>query len=79
MHVIKTEDGMIKIGKQSPLSGDINYIEVDMSFLEFHSAHYEWQRGKLIQEAFPNLDADQREFLLTGYTQEEWDEIFGRD
>ena len=33
--------------------------------------------GKLIQEAFPELNVDQREFLLTGATPEEWEEIFG--
>lgn len=37
----------------------------------------EWQLGKkLIQEAFPNLTADQREFLRTGMTAEEWDDTF---
>ena len=32
---------------------------------------------KLIQDVFPELNADQREFLLTGATPEEWEEIFG--
>tara|TARA_R110002020_G_scaffold22920_12_gene76896 strand:+ start:1288 stop:1509 length:222 start_codon:yes stop_codon:yes gene_type:complete len=31
-----------------------------------------WMEGKLIQEAFPHLSADQREFLMTGSTPEEW-------
>jgi hypothetical protein len=30
----------------------------------------------LIQDAFPTLTADEREFILTGITSEEWDEIF---
>lgn len=30
-------------------------------------------KNMLIQDAFPNLTADQREFILTGITQEEWD------
>jgi hypothetical protein len=33
--------------------------------------------GALIQDAFPNLDADQREFFKTGITAEEWDAMFG--
>jgi hypothetical protein len=38
-----------------------------------------YERGSLLQEAFPNLDADQREFIKTGITKEEWVEIYGPD
>lgn len=31
----------------------------------------------LIQNVFPELNADQREFLLTGLTPEAWNELFG--
>lgn len=38
----------------------------------------QWERtGEPIQRAFPELNADQREFLLTGMTPEEWKEAFG--
>lgn len=30
-----------------------------------------------IQHAFPELSADDREFLLTGITPEEWERTFG--
>ena len=30
-----------------------------------------------IQDIFPDLSAPEREFLLTGYTQEDWDAMFG--
>jgi len=33
----------------------------------------------LIQNIFPDLTPDQREFLMTGVTSEEWDEFFGKD
>lgn len=32
--------------------------------------------GVKIQDAFPHLDADDREFILTGITAEEWNEMF---
>lgn len=32
-----------------------------------------------IQDCFPNLSRDQREFILTGITQEEWDNEFGEE
>lgn len=36
-----------------------------------------WKRsGMMVQEAFPDLTDDQREFLLSGSTPEEWDELF---
>lgn len=35
--------------------------------------------GALVQDAFSNLDADQREFIKTGITKEEWIEIYGPD
>lgn len=38
-----------------------------------------WKNGKPIQEAMPYLSADDREFILTGITAEEWDQAFGAD
>ena len=32
-----------------------------------------WNKGMVIQEAMPHLTPDQREFLMTGVTKEEWD------
>lgn len=35
--------------------------------------------GALLQCAFPDLSADDREFIKTGITKEEWEEIFGKE
>lgn len=35
------------------------------------------RQGALIQTAFRFLNADEREFLLTGIVPELWDEMFG--
>jgi hypothetical protein len=38
-----------------------------------------WVKGDIdehVQDYFPELNADQREFLITGITPDEWDEIF---
>jgi hypothetical protein len=32
-----------------------------------------YEKGALLQNAFPNLSAGQREFYKTGITDEEWD------
>ena len=34
-----------------------------------------WQGGELIQNVFPFLSPSEREFLVTGCTSEEWDEV----
>ena len=36
-----------------------------------------WEGGTLIQEAMPQLSADEREFVMTGVTTEEWEAEFG--
>lgn len=38
-----------------------------------------WRNGQHIQNAMPELTADEREFLLTGMTPEEWDAAFGEE
>jgi hypothetical protein len=43
---------------------------------EFDRLYAEWQRGGLIQNVFNMLNADEREFIKTGITPQEWDEMF---
>ena len=35
-----------------------------------------WRGGELIQNVFPNLTPDQREFIMTGVTPAEWAKEF---
>ena len=37
-----------------------------------------WNSGMLIQDVMPNLTDDQREFIISGITADEWD-MFGDD
>jgi hypothetical protein len=47
---------------------------------EFELRLLAWRRGdKLIQEAFPELSSDAREFIKTGVTPAEWDKYMGGD
>lgn len=39
----------------------------------------EWQSGQYIQEAMPDLSAEQREFLISGFTPAEFERIFGEE
>ena len=36
-----------------------------------------YAQGALLQNAFPNLSADEREFIKSGITTEEWESLFG--
>ena len=38
-----------------------------------------WQDGEMIQNAMPNLTADQREMLITGICGICWEVMFGQD
>jgi hypothetical protein len=38
-----------------------------------------WQNGLVAQQAFPQLNADQREFIITGITEEEWNNAFANE
>jgi len=58
-------------------NNDINEMVLPMSELEFRLAYIEWERGLMIQDAFPNLYAEEREFIKTGITPELWNTVLG--
>lgn len=38
-----------------------------------------WKNGMLIQDALPELNTNQREFLISGISPEGWELMFGTD
>jgi hypothetical protein len=63
----------MKITKVSGFTGKVHTLDIPCTQEQIN----EWQAGALIQRAMTNLTADQREFLMTGVTAEEWSETFG--
>lgn len=63
----------MKITRKSPLSGISRTIDIPISYEEYNR----WNKGELIQNAFPNISAGEREFILTGITTDEWEDQFG--
>ena len=62
---------MVEVERVSPLTGNINKMYLDVTPEQVA----EWnnpQRTKLIQDIFPNLTQDEREFIMTGYTITDW-------
>jgi hypothetical protein len=64
------------ITRVSPVSGQTN--ERDIPVTQEQLDNY-YLNNYLAQLAFPNLSADEREFIKTGITSEEWDNLFGED
>lgn len=60
--------------KISEYSGKQNSMEIPISHAEY--VDYLHDRNAKIQNTFPQLTDDQREFLMTGITPDEWNEIF---
>ena len=40
---------------------------------------YAYRRGAMIQDAMPSVKAEDREFLMSGYSPEGWKEIFSNE
>lgn len=70
---------MVTIARQSPFTGQYNEMSFDISPELFTQAYEAWQDGVLIQNAFPMLSAEEREFIKTGITPDEWDNLFNSD
>ncbi len=64
----------MKITRVSFLSKKTHTREIDVTSEQLKAYA---EGGLLIQDALPHLSADDREYLITGSTPEEWDEAFG--
>jgi len=60
------------ITRISPFSGEKNSMDLPITQEQIDS----FNRGTLVQVAFPNLTPGQREFILTGITEKEWNDTF---
>lgn len=66
----------MEIIRKSQYSGKL-YVK-DLPVTEEQMQKFENREG-LIQDIFPNLSPDDREFIKSGITNEEWEELFGPD
>jgi len=61
------------VTRRSPLTGVIRTRSLPITDQQLVN----WEGGMLAQDAFPQLSADEREFIMTGITPEEWDRFMG--
>ena len=66
---------MMLIVRKSRLTGVERAIELPINELHLER----WERGQLIQDAMPHLTPAQREYVMTGITEEEWAELVGEE
>ena len=59
------------IHKRSLISGKTNAMDLPVTKEQVK----EWQDGGLIQDVFPDLTPDEREFIQTGITPNEWQQV----
>ena len=72
----------VKVCRTSPFSGKQNCFVFEMTAeqREQYLMNEAREPGcKLIQEIFPELTADEREFLKTGLAPGEWEQLFPED
>lgn len=63
---------MVIVYRTSPFSNEINRMDIDMTPEEYEAACIARARGAKIQDAYPMLNPAEREFIMTGITDEEW-------
>lgn len=60
------------ITKVSMFSGVAHTLDIPVTQEQLD----DWRGGTLIQNAMPNLSPDDREFLMTGMTPDEWEDNY---
>jgi hypothetical protein len=68
---------MLEVTRKSILSGKTNTMSLDIT--QETLDNYEQVGGMLVQAIFPNLNKEEREFLISGITPDEWNNTFGDD
>ncbi len=59
------------IERKSMLSGNVNVMDINVTPEQLES----WKGGMLVQTAMPTLSPDEREFIMSGITPKEWEEM----
>lgn len=69
----------MEITKISQLSGKENTMNIEVTQYEMIRIENRYNSKELIQNIVPHLTMDEREFLMTGITPEEWNTTFGEE
>jgi len=64
------------ITRISQISKTHNSMELDITYEQLDRVNNRHLSKELIQDIVPNLSKEEREFLITGITPKEWNELF---
>lgn len=65
----------MKVTRISNFTGAVHTLDLNITQEQMDL----YRSGELVQVAFPQLSIEDREFILTGTTPEEWKAVFGED
>lgn len=69
----------MKITKTCILTSVQNTLDLPITLEQYERVVARHETGEYIQDIVPNLNADQREFLMTGILNDTWQERLGED
>jgi len=65
---------MMKIKRTSPITGITRTRDIDVTKEQL----VRWEAGALIQDVMGHLSPSEREFIITGITDDEWQTLYDR-
>ena len=63
------------IVRKCPLTQGVSSMQLDVTQEQLDA----WRGGKCAQDAFPQLSAEEREFIMTGIRPETWARLIGEE
>ena len=69
---------MLEVARISPVTGNVNKMCLDITQEQVEEWNKPGKERRLIQDIFPNLNEDEREFIMTGYTPADWRNLYGK-
>jgi len=71
---LESKGATTTVTRRSVFTRELNTMEIPTTYERSEA----WLHGgTVIQNALPELNVDQREFLMSGATPEEWEAMFG--
>lgn len=64
------------ITRTSNISNTQFTMELDITYDQLDRVNNRYSTKELIQDIVPNLSKEEREFLITGITPQEWNKLF---
>ena len=68
----------MQVTRTSSLSGNVYTMELDVTQEQLDRFEKRRENGEYVQTIFPHLTSEEREFIMTGISPTEWDEIFNQ-